>query len=310
MLEVLRRTWFYFLLALECGFLLAAPAFGDSARKPPQQRSELARHHFDRAIVAYKAGRYVVAAEGFEASHRLRPDPNSLFNAATAWRKAGSPDRAADAFQTALSLKGLDADRRKEATEALAELRRSLAYLTLTAPVGAQAILDGTRRLRLPATLHAQAGVHFLRLSSGGKAKRLELEATQSYEVSLSDLLEPKARTVSRPPPSQAGTEEPKSTPNTGGLGAQKTAGFVAVGAGVVLGITSVVLGVLTLDARDEFVDGGSRDVEQRERAIELRTYSLVSAGAAGVSLLTGVTLVLTAPTRTQSARVSVAVPF
>ena len=77
---------------------------------------------------------------------------------------------------------------------------------------------------------------------------------------------------------------------------AQKTWGWIALGAGVVLAGTAVFLGTRTLSARDDYEAHGGTSQSKYDKAVALRTWTNVAAGGALVAGGLGTVLLLTAP--------------
>ena len=63
-----------------------------------------ARQAYDQATAAFGLGHYAEAAEKYETAFSLRPDPALLYNAAQAYRLAGSRPRALELYRNYLRL--------------------------------------------------------------------------------------------------------------------------------------------------------------------------------------------------------------
>jgi tetratricopeptide (TPR) repeat protein len=63
---------------------------------------EQARVHVRKATAAYNLGRYVEAANEYEAAYETTLDPNLLFNVGQAWRLASEPQKALTAYRSYL----------------------------------------------------------------------------------------------------------------------------------------------------------------------------------------------------------------
>lgn len=81
----------------------------------------------DAAMEAYKANRFLEAAESFEAAYALDPQPELVYNRARSYEKALERDKAITAYERFLGLSGTTAVLRTKALESLAALRREKA---------------------------------------------------------------------------------------------------------------------------------------------------------------------------------------
>lgn len=105
---------------------LAAPAA--RAEDDAAKKREMVTNFFDAGAEAFKAGKYLAAAEAFEKAYAILPNPPLLFSAAQAYRRQYLVEPSADTLGRALSLyrQYLHADpkanRREDAMEALAVL--------------------------------------------------------------------------------------------------------------------------------------------------------------------------------------------
>jgi len=114
---------------------LATPALAQSS-------VEQARARFDEGTRLYSEGRYVEAAQAYEASYRLSPRSATLLNVATAYERALELGRAADALDRYLAAEpdASDADQVRARAARLRQLdpgaRAGPAPQTTSAPVG------------------------------------------------------------------------------------------------------------------------------------------------------------------------------
>lgn len=86
-----------------------------------------------------------------------------------------------------------------------------------------------------------------------------------------------------------------------------RTAGWVGIGAAGVFSASAVVLGLATLNARDDFSASGNTDASLRDRALTFRTMTNVAWAAAAVSSIGGITLLVLSP-RASAAKVQLGV--
>ena len=273
--------------------LLAAPA---AAENQATNSTELARQRFQEATEAYNEGRYLAAASLFDAADRLAPHPSTRYNAATAWEQAGEAARAATGYEAAIAVASLDEARRKVAEERLTALKEGLGRVRVQRPLGAFVTVDHVQHVPLPTTFYLLPGRYELTVDYQGKSTQspLAIAAGQDQDIDLGfPEPEPKAPVV----PPQALQPVPSAPPPADLWLSQKTWGWVGVGAGVALGGAAMVLGLRALAARDRFVASGNTDADARDDASDLRVATNVLWAGATVASVTGVVLMLTAPT-------------
>ena len=287
---MLRHSVFAWAAAL---VLLAAPAAADN---PSTNSTELARQRFQEANEAYKEGRYSAAASLFDAADRLAPHPSTRYNAATAWEQAGEAARAATGYEAAIAIATLDEARRKVAEERLATLKQGLGRVRVQRPLGAFVTVDHVQHVPVPTTFYLTPGSYELRVDYQGKSSQspLTIFAGQDQDLEL-DFPEPQAAAPAVPP--EALQPVPPASPPSDVWPSQKTWGWVGVGAGVALSGAAIVLGLRALAVRDQFVASGNTDAEARDDASDLRLATNVLWGGAAAAGVTGLVLVLTAPT-------------
>jgi hypothetical protein len=260
----------------------------------PTNSTELARQRFREATDAYQDGRYSAAASLFEAADRLAPHPSVRYNSATAWEQAGEAARAATGYEAALSISTLDDARRKVAEERLASLKKGLGKILVMRPLGAFVTVDHVQRAPVPTTFYLLPGSYELSVEYQGKTSMspLEVQAGRDHEVEL-ELGDTEAAT-----PAPPDTTKPVPPPPPADTGVtQKTWGWVSIGAGVALSGAAIVFGVRALAARNRFNESQHVDSAARGDAADLRLATNVLWGGATAAGVTGLVLVLTAPT-------------
>jgi len=262
----------------------------------PTNSTQLARQRFREAKEAYRDRRYSAAASLFEAADRLAPHPSTRFNAAAAWDEANEGARAATGYEAALATATLDQEERKVAEERLASLKLELGKILVQRPLGAFVTVDHVQRAPVPTTFYLLPGAYELQVEYRGEtsASPLEVLAGRDHEVKL-DYAEPAAPPPAAPPELLKPVPLPPPPADTGI--SQKTWGWVSVGAGVALGGAAVVLGLRALAARDRFAESDNTDSSARSEAANLRLATNVFWGGATAAGVTGLVLVLTAPT-------------
>jgi hypothetical protein len=274
--------------------LTTAPAAAVDSQ--PTNSTELARQRFQEATQAYKDGRYSAAASLFEAADRLAPHPSTRYNSATAWEQAGEAARAATGYEAALATPTLDDARRKVAADRLASLEKDLGKILVKRPLGAFVTVDHVQRAPVPVTFYLLPGSYELQVEYQGKTSMspLEVLAGRDHDVKL-ELGDAEAGAVAPSAPAAA-TKPLPPAPTDAGI-TQKTWGWVGVGAGVALGGAAIVLGLRALAAKDRFVASQNTDADAHDDAADLRLATNVLWGGATAAGVTGLVLVLTAPT-------------
>jgi tetratricopeptide (TPR) repeat protein len=275
-----------------------------AAQENSADQKTLARERFGEASAAHARGDYLEAAKLFEEAHRLAPAAGAKFNAGIAWDQAGDLPRAADAYETALEMGGLDQQDAKQAESRLSALKQVLGSLRIEEPTGAVVSVAHLDRAPVPARAHVRPGDYQLRAEIGAHTTTLkvvigagEVKTVRFDKPGSGGKIEPTPRVTKRKRGDPlAATPGPEDRPPSRSS-AQKTWGFIALGAGVVLGGTAVFLGTRTLSARDDYVHDGEKDQDKYDKAVALRTWTNVTAGGAVVAGGLGTVLLLTAPT-------------
>lgn len=281
-------------LSLVAAVALAAPPA--AADNQATNSTDLAKQRFREATEAYNEGRYSAAASLFDAADRLAPHPSTRYNAATAWEQAGEAARAATGYEAAIAMASLDQARRKVAEERLAALEEGLGRVRVERPLGAFVTVDHVQHVPLPTTFFLLPGNYELAVDYQGKTSQtpLAIVAGQELEVKL-DFPEPEP--VAATLPSDALKPLPPAVPPADVWLTQKTWGWVGLGAGVALSGAAVVLGLRALAARDRFVASGNTSAEAHDEASDLRVATNVAWAGATVAGVTGLVLLVTAPT-------------
>lgn len=299
------KPWGAFLLAVLGAFFSllsiarAQAASNDAAEKSSEEERKKARERFTQARRDFEEGNYERAAQGFDAAYRIRPHASPRFNAAVSWDKAEQPARAADAYESALEMGGLQRDDAAEARTRLGALKKTLGYVRILEPVGALVSLAHVERAPVPVRVHVSPGAYTAVIEGtdvGQASERIRVGAGEVVTVSAS--LE--SARPARPKPAnerrESADRELSDAPPEDGE-AQRVWGYIAIGGGVLLSGAAIWLGVNALKERDEFEDSGRVDVSARDRSANLRTWTNVAWGGAAVSGLGGLYLVLSAPT-------------
>jgi tetratricopeptide (TPR) repeat protein len=262
----------------------------------PVNATELAKQRFQEAKQAYQEERYSAAASLFEAADRLAPHASTRYNAATAWEQAGEEARAATGYEAVLALDSLDDARRATARERLQSLALRLGKVRIREPIGALVTVDHVQRAPVPLTFYLRPGRYELDVAYRGTNSQTSAAVLAGEDKEL-ELNLPLAVLPVEPTPSVPLTPVPPAPRPTDDGTAQKTWGWVSLGAGVALSGAAIFLGVRALNARDRFVASDNTDAEARQDASDLRLASNILWGGATVAGATGLVLLLTAPT-------------
>jgi tetratricopeptide (TPR) repeat protein len=107
-------------LLLVVAVLLSAPR----AVEASDDKKTEARRLYDEATAAFGVGDYGAAAEKYEASFKLHPDPALLYNAAQAYRMAGNRGRALQLYRNFVRLYA-DNPRAEDARNHVAALEKA-----------------------------------------------------------------------------------------------------------------------------------------------------------------------------------------
>ncbi len=206
------------------------------------QAKDGARVLVEQAVSAYKAGRFVAAAELFEEAHRQSHKAAPLRNAAKAYEDGQLPDRALDAWQRYLGLPKLSATERGEAKARIDAITAQLAAAQAQAEAErAQRDADASKKeaARLEAEAQARAEADARARAEAERQARAEAEAASKSKEAL---------LAQSPPPARRGW-----------------APWVVVGAGVA---TAAVGGGLWLHAQGRLdrLDEGLRQVDSAGR--------------------------------------------
>lgn len=234
------------------------------------------------ARAAYARKEFTEAARLFARAFRVEPHPATKYNEGRAWDQAGVRSAAADAFELALTLPGLDEGRTAIASRRLAELKVLVVTVEVTKPLGARVTTPSGDSYGIPARFHLDPGAHEIVVSGpSGNVKRIVTGEAGSVVQIVVDLPAPPLA-VAKPAPIPDRVEPHSS----------RAAPLVAFGVGGALAVTSGVLGVLTLRARTDYVNlRGSERESAGDRFAVYKRWTNISLAAAGVAVTTGVIL-------------------
>ena len=286
-----------------CALLVCLSAFLFTVVALAQDQKNLARERFAEANAAHSRGEYLEAARLFEEAHRLAPAAGAKFNAGVAWDQAGDFPHAADAYETALEMGGLDQQDAKQAESRLSALKQVLGALRIEEPPGAVVSVAHLERASVPARVHVRPGSYQLRAEIGAHSTTMritigagEVKTVRFDKPGSGGVVEPSGPSSASAADNRAVSTLPDERPKPIRSSAQKTWGWIALGAGVVLAGTAVYLGARTLNARDEY-NKDRTSHSKYDDAVALRTWTNVAAGGAVLTGGLGTVLLLTAPT-------------
>jgi hypothetical protein len=287
------RVALAFALALLGAASSARAADAGEAAPAPDPAVE-ARQQYNAGTQAYAAKRFVEAALHFEAAAAQRAHAVTLYTAALAWEQSNRPERAADDFERALDVPGLNPAQTTNARERLAALEKTMGTLDVVAAPGVRVQIDALTEVAAPAKLHALPGAHALTVRAPdrpiahrdvsvelGQTSRLDLTEAEPREAPATAAPEPR---IEAPVPGVPAAPEVVRVVDVRRLG-----GAVALGAGGATLVAAVVLGLGALDARDAYDASPTR--ASYDHASSLQTWTNValvggSVLAAGGALL------------------------
>jgi hypothetical protein len=285
-------------------FALAGSARADS----PQA---IAMDRFKQGAEAYARKDYRAAAIAFESAQAAIPAGATIYNAALAWVAASEPLRAGNDFAAALELGGLSAAQSVDAFQRLEAIDKELGHLEVVGPTGSRIAVDGAGEMPVPARVRVLAAEHYIsvtRPDGTTDTRRVRVARGASARVDFAPTAAPPAPEVRQePPPPPAPPlapptpQEPAAPPPPEPASAstssiQRTLGWVGMGAGVAASGVAVALGVVGVNAKNDFVSRGEHDQGLHDQAIAMRTGANVTWVTAGVLAAGGLVLFLTSP--------------
>lgn len=301
------------LLGLVCAALLGAPARRASAQDPPPpaaaapaaepspEAKREAGERFQRGVKFHKDAEYQAAHIEFKRAYELAPNYRVLYNLGQTSRELKDHAGALRYFERYLAEGGkeIDAKRRRDVEQWVAELRPKVAHVTLsTAPEGAEITVDdvlvGVTPLAEPLVLNAGRRKINAALSGHAPVQRfIDVAGSEKVDVALelSPLAPPAPPEEPRPKP-EAGTvvlpgplTAPPPAPPDEGMSALPWIGLAATGA---LGVGWGVLGVTALGAQSDFeeeLDHRTTPQAVDDARSKAQTFALVADIVGGVTI-------------------------
>jgi tetratricopeptide (TPR) repeat protein len=235
--------------ALTLGFLLVctAPQFALAAggpapaAAPSGDKVAEARKRYELGLKLYEEGNYEAARIEFERAQELAPTYRILYNIGLVYKQTNNYVDALRAFEKYLADGGAEvpADRKALVEKEIAEIRPRIGRITVKTNVpGAEILLDDTPVGIAPLTepIMVNPGVRRVTVQAKGRipsTRTVTVGSSENPTIEI-ELAEPTTRIV-----------EKESNPWT----VPTVVGWSATGAGV---IATVIVGVLTLDARSQ----------------------------------------------------------
>jgi len=280
-----RRAWV--LVAAAVLVLVGCSAPATALAAPTEQDLTHASEHFQRGKAAFADKRYREAASAFGQAFQIVPDAGTAFNAALAWESAKDPARAADAYVQAIETGGLDGPRSADAKRALAEIEAELSRVVVRTTAPARVTI-AYRDEPAPLIVHLAPGGYAVvaTFADGSRASRTIDVERAPIVVNLTPPVTQTGSPVVPPPVKPGESSDPGAI--------RRVIGVVSLGLGAAGGATAIALGVLGMDARDEFDATGRREQALHDDAIALRIGTNVAWGIAGAFTVTGIVLVAT----------------
>lgn len=327
-----RTTSSMLAIAVAIGLSTAAPAIAQIAPGQTAANSNpAAREHFDRGVAAFEQRRFAEAAKEFRTAYELSPTYVVLYNIGQVSAALGQAVESVDAFQAYLDQGGstIPEERRAAVMLELEKQRALIGTIVVHAkPDGAQVHIDGkfTSKAPIAKPIRLTAGKHsVVVMLEGYEAQARELSVTAGSESELELTLQSTKSTApagATPNPvvvvSGPGTQT--STPSSTIVNVQvpqqkseplsthqRTAGYVLGGLGlVVVGVGAYINVTAVADARDAKANYDS----EAYSAAKTRTYwGWGAVGAGAVVATTGMVLLFTAPSSSDSSAIRVS-PF
>jgi hypothetical protein len=301
---------------------LSVVCAGASARADNDKAMAEALFRDGKALLA--AGKVPEACGKLAESHRIDPKIGTLLNVAACHQQEGKSASAWAEFTEAATQAGRanQADRVRFARQHADEVEKALSRLTLEAKAaqGVEVTLDGRTigAAALGSAIPVDPGPHTIQATAAGKkpwsGNVVAEKGPASQTVTIPPLADeaPAATAPAPAPTAQAQPERPPPEPS--GPSAQRLTGFVVGGVGLVVLGVGAYFGVRTLDKKaegDKLCSGAAcsqAGLDAENDAHTAATISTIGVGLGAAALVTGLVLVLTAPSSrktTQGLRLS-----
>lgn len=255
------------------------------AAAAPEKNSPAARA-FAQGMRHYKKSNYEKAIEAFNESYKLHPHFLTQCNIARCHERLSDMTRAAIHYERCLKEGGGDSGKAQEIREALKNVMTFVAKITVRSPgtAPAEVFIDGVPAGKTPLESLVNPGPHEIEVRRPGeRPQRTTVQLDIGEERSI--VLHTAAETAASG--SQDTPVAPTPRPRKSGLSPLWF--WSAVGLTAALGITTIVLGSMTLRSNTDYEDDPTQ--ARYDRVIDLRLATnvcvgLTAAAAAGTTFL------------------------
>lgn len=247
-------------LSMAASSLASAPAFAappsapvidiDAPEASDGALADAARASFAEGVRWYKKKKYNQALAAFLQAYALTKDPAILVNLGQTHLRLNNPLNATRYFQKFLDeAKDAKADLRSRVEQQVADARKQLGAIEVSAPEGAELSIDGevVGRAPLSSAVDVMPGKHEVSMSSSAGTKSETVEVGKGAKVPIRLMPRVAPRPVAPPPPAKEGEapEEP------GFFAPPKAVApvYVAGAIGIVAFTTAIVLGGIRVNA-------------------------------------------------------------
>lgn len=235
-----------------------------------------AAKYFTDGSKAFEAGDYRRAAQLFEQAYQTKPHHSALWNAAKSWQRAGEDLTAVNLLLRYLKEAPTDAPNRAEANAALAEIEKRVGRIQLQIVYVTSATLDGNE---------AKEGLSYV--APGEHALAAVNPDDPNTPVQKVVTVKPgEILSVTLSPPAKVEVTKPKV------IVIEKKSGvspWFVVGGGVLTAggaAATVVLGLMTVNARNAFLKNETKDNLDAGNAAQTRTNIALGA-TIGLAVIT-----------------------
>jgi hypothetical protein len=189
----------------------------EAAAQEKDAVTDMARRRFQEGVKFFDQKKYEEARAAFLQAYALKHHPAVLLNLAHSEIRSGHNLEAARHFATYLRDPPVNATQseKAEAERALATARSKLGRIQVTAPTGADILVDGESmgQSPLPEAVDASPGNHTVEARLGGKTASTNVAVSVGRSASATLSLEGSAAPL--PPPTPSPTPPPSTAPST-----------------------------------------------------------------------------------------------
>lgn len=241
-------------------------AFAQASPSSEQVRD--AGKHFQRGVALYNEADYAGALAEFRRAYEIAPNAAVLYNIGQTQFQLRSYAAALGSFERYVAEAGPGADHRTEAQTAIETLRSRVGKIDVTAPDGAEVLVDDESVGKTPlAPVLAAVGKRKLVATKDGRASTVRFVEVAAGETVKADLrIEENVSAASVAPQTSAAKPAESQKSYTPAIALWATTGALAVGA-TITGILALSKNSDLEDARTSFDPNAS--VAQRRAAID-----------------------------------------